>query len=145
MHTQSSSPVNEALTKKKFCQSVKLFHEIFGSEKRLHSFQRHVFKVRKMIFSVVFCLFMEALPPDTATRLPRELWEKVWKFTQNPYLRQQGQVPLMKDTTYYRAGLRAEKLTDQLLEKVRANFHYAYLNRKNCILEYPYGGGVRKD
>ncbi len=30
---------------------------------------------------------MGTLPPETVAKLPQELWEKIWKYTQNGYLR----------------------------------------------------------
>ena len=78
---------NEALTKKKFCQSVKIFQRIFDNGKQLETFQRTVMRMKKYVFRLVFQIFMESLPADTATRLPQELWEKIWKYTQNGYFR----------------------------------------------------------
>ena len=78
---------NEALTKKKFCQSVKIFQRIFDNGKQLETFQRTVMRMKKYVFRLVFQIFMETLPADTATRLPQELWEKIWKYTQNGYFR----------------------------------------------------------
>ncbi len=96
---------NEALTKKKFCQSVRIFQQIFSSDNQFHTFLRSVAHMKKCVFEVMFQMFLEVLPPTTVARLPGELWEKIWKHTQNEYLYAKT-VPLMSDT-YYKAGLRA--------------------------------------
>jgi len=96
---------NEALTKKKFCQSVRIFQQIFSSDNQFHAFLRSVAHMKKCVFEVMFQMFLEVLPPTTVARLPGELWEKIWKHTQNEYLYAKT-VPLMSDT-YYKAGLRA--------------------------------------
>ena len=54
--------VNETLSKKKYCQSFKLFHQIFDSVKQFEGFQRSVSKMKKYVFGVIFALFLEALP-----------------------------------------------------------------------------------
>ena len=69
--------VNETLTKKKYCQSFKLFHQIFDSVKQFEGFQRSVSKMKKYVFGIIFALFLEALPSETRWRMPQELWEKV--------------------------------------------------------------------
>ena len=99
--------INESLTKKKFCQSAKVFHQIFPVQKQFDSFQRFLSRVKKYVFRVIFQLFLDALPPVTRLKIPRELWEKIWKFTQNSYFRYKSAVPLSVDTSYYRAGLQA--------------------------------------
>ena len=69
--------VNETLSKKKYCQSFKLFHQIFDSVKQFEGFQRSVSKMKKYVFGIIFALFLEALPTETRWRMPQELWEKV--------------------------------------------------------------------
>ena len=69
--------VNETLSKKKYCQSFKLFHQIFDSVKQFEGFQRSVSKMKKYVFGIIFALFLEALPSETRWRMPQELWEKV--------------------------------------------------------------------
>ena len=86
-HFSSSYVPNEALTKKKYCQSVKIFQRIFKTEKQFEQFQRTVQRVKKYVLRVAFQVFMDTIPPDTATSLPQELWEKIWKYTQNDYFR----------------------------------------------------------
>jgi len=103
------STPNEALTKKKFCQSVKIFQRIFDDSKQLETVQRTVLRMKKYVFRLVFQVFMETLPTDTANRLPQELWEKIWKYTQNGYFRYTGSLPLEEDTSYYKAGQRTSK------------------------------------
>ena len=85
-YARVSTP-NEALTKKKFCQSVKILQRIFDSGKQFDSLQRTVLRIKKYVFRSVFQLFMDTLPPETARLLPQELWEKIWKYTQNNYFR----------------------------------------------------------
>ena len=86
-----SSPItftpNESLTKKKFCQSVKIYQKIFENDKQFDVFLRTLLRMKKYVFRVVFQVFMETLPPATAARLPQELWEKIWKHTQNGYFK----------------------------------------------------------
>lgn len=86
-HYDCVSAPNEALTKKKFCQSVKIYQKIFDTDKQFDIFQRTVMRMKKYVFRVVFQVFLDTLPPATASRLPRELWEKIWKYTQNGYFR----------------------------------------------------------
>jgi hypothetical protein len=100
---------NESLTKKKFCQSVKIYQRIFENDKQFDIFLRTLLRIKKYVFRVVFQVFMETLPPDTAARLPQELWEKIWKHTQNGYFNNESSVPLLEDTQYYRAGQRSSK------------------------------------
>jgi len=116
--------INETLTKKKFCQSAKVFHQIFSSVKHFETFQRHVSKMKKYIFCVIFQLFMDALPPATRYSIPQELWEKIWKFTQNSYFRYKSSVPLSLDTTYYKSGLRSvsSKLATLEAERIKGLF-----------------------
>ena len=125
--------VNETLSKKKYCQSFKLFHQIFDSVKQFEGFQRSVSKMKKYVFGIIFALFLEALPTETRWRMPQELWEKVdekyfsfyvanlkvWKFTQNSYFRYRDSVPLHMDSNYYRAGLRCSISPLVNLEKER--------------------------
>ena len=127
--------VNETLSKKKYCQSFKLFHQIFDSIKQFEGFQRSVSKMKKYVFGIIFALFLEALPTETRWRMPQELWEKVqivlfngvsqlgifkvWKFTQNSYFRFRDSVPLQMDANYYRAGLRCSTSPLVNLEKER--------------------------
>lgn len=126
--------VNETLTKKKFCQSFKLFNQVFDSTKQFESFHRSVSKMKKHIFGVIFGLFLEALPPDTRYRMPQELWEKVWKFTQNSYFRFRDSVPLHLDSTYYRAGLRAPAGALAALERERVRELHAAAGNLHMLL-----------
>jgi cold shock CspA family protein len=93
-------PNNEALSKKKFCQSTRIYHSIFdggsaaggggsgngsASERQFDSFYSFVHRAKKHIHSIIYSLFIDALPEECSSRLPRELWEKIWKHTQSPY------------------------------------------------------------
>jgi hypothetical protein len=126
--------VNETLTKKKYCQSFKLFHQIFDSVKQFEAFQRSVSKMKKYIFGIIFALFLEALPPATRFRIPQELWEKVWKFTQNAYFRYKDSVPLHKDASYYRAGLRGPDTRLAGLERERLRELYGSVGNLHMIM-----------
>jgi hypothetical protein len=96
---------NEALTKKKYCQSVRIYHQIFNSDNKFDTFVRSLGRMKKSIFEVMFQMFLEVLPAATVSRLPGELWEKIWKHTQNEYFTA-STVPLLNDI-YFKAGLRA--------------------------------------
>ena len=99
--------VNESLTKKKYCQSAKVFYQVFTSINQFESFLRFVSKTKKYVFKIIFGLFLETLPTDTRFKLPDELWEKVWKFSQNAYFRSRSQETICVDDKYYKAGLRS--------------------------------------
>ena len=47
-------PPNENLTRKKFCQSVKVFNKIFTTNPKFDSFQRNIHKIKKYVFVTVF-------------------------------------------------------------------------------------------
>ena len=95
----STSRSNESLTKKKYCQSTRLYYDIFDTEHEVDNLAIMVKKCRKFIFHIIFNLFMDALPTDCAHKLPTELWEKIWRLTQVPFDHQE------KDT--FLAGARA--------------------------------------
>jgi len=126
--------VNETLTKKKFCQSAKTFHQFFTSLQQFETFQRQVSKMKKYIFNIIFQLFLDALPTNTRLSIPQELWEKIWKFTQNSYFRFKSSVPLSQDTTYYKAGLRSATRTMISLEKERLKDLFGALGDIHMLL-----------
>ena len=99
--------VNESLTKKKYCQSAKVFYQVFTAINQFESFLRFVSKTKKYIFKVIFGVFLETLPTDTRFKIPEELWEKVWKFSQNAHFRFRSQETICVDDNYYKAGLRS--------------------------------------
>lgn len=109
---------NENLTRKKFCQSVKVYQKMFCSDKQFQDFQHMILKMKKYVFRTIIQIFMGTIPADTANRLPQELWEKIWKYTQNGYFRYKDKVPLNADKTYYKAGQRVNKATLPTLWKV---------------------------
>lgn len=109
---------NENLTKKKFCQSVKVYQKMFCSDKQFQDFQHMILKMKKYVFRTIIQIFMGTIPADTANRLPQELWEKIWKYTQNGYFRYKDTVPLNADKTYYKAGQRVNKTMNPTLWKV---------------------------
>jgi len=119
--------VNEMLTEKKFCQSVLICHQIFSSDKQFHAFLRSIALMKKSVFEVMFQMFLEVLPATTVSRLPGELWEKIWKHTQNEYLHAKT-VPLLNDT-YFKAGLRAGNTPTPLktLEQVHKYKKVSYI------------------
>merc|ERR1719270_1091112 len=100
--------VNESLTKKKYCQSAKLFYQVFSSLIQYESFLKFISKTKKYVFRIIFGLFMEAIPNETRYKIPEELWEKIWKFSQNAHFKYKSNTPINVDTTYYKAGLRSE-------------------------------------
>ena len=99
--------VNESLTKKKYCQSAKVFYQVFTAINQFESFLRFVSKTKKYIFKIIFGVFLETLPTETRFKLPEELWEKVWKFSQNAHFRFRSQETICVDDKYYKAGLRS--------------------------------------
>ena len=99
--------VNESLTKKKYCQSAKVFYQVFTTINQFESFLRFVSKTKKYIFKIIFGVFLETLPTDTRFKIPEELWEKVWKFSQNAHFRFRSQETICVDDKYYKAGLRS--------------------------------------
>ncbi len=105
---ESSIEVNHSLTKKKYCQSVRLFYKIFVSDESFEQVLRSVLRARKYVHSVIFNLFLAALPDDVVDQLPSEIWEKVWKHTQ-------GRSP---DESFL-AGYKATTTDDLRLEKDR--------------------------
>ena len=94
-----TSRSNEGLTKKKYCQSTRLYYDIFDTENEVENLVIVIKRCRKYIFHIVFSLFMEAFPPECSDHLPTELWEKIWRLTQEPFNHQE------KDT--FLAGSRA--------------------------------------
>jgi hypothetical protein len=116
----SSVTPNESLTKKKYCQSARIYHQIFDSDKKFDKFLRSVTRMKKTVFEQIFQLFLEVLPATTVSQLPGELWEKIWKHTQNGYFRYASSRPLGQDREYFKAGLRAGQQPSHLrtLEQV---------------------------
>ena len=55
---------NETLTKKKYCQSTKMFFRIFQEEEEYFDLVSLVRRIRKQIFAILFSLFLEAFPQD---------------------------------------------------------------------------------
>jgi len=108
---------NENLTRKKFCHSVKVFNKIFTTDHKFDNFQRNVHKIKKYVFVTVFQNFMGTLPPETVAKLPQELWEKIWKYTQNGYLRRNLE-SLESDSESYKAGQRVNKSSQSILWQV---------------------------
>ena len=131
-----SQEVNESLTKKKFCQSAKIFYQIFSSVNQYESFLKFVSKTKKHIFRIIFRLFLEAIPVETRYNLPEELWEKIWKFTQNAHFKYKSQVPICSDTNYFKAGFRATNagLKIQQLEKERLGQMFGSLGNLHMLV-----------
>jgi hypothetical protein len=63
--------------------------------------------MKKTVFELIFQLFLEVVPTSIVSQLPGELWEKIWKHTQNGYFRYSASQPLGRDREYFKAGLRA--------------------------------------
>ena len=72
------SNVNMSLTRKKYCQSTKVYYSIFNSEFEFEALQCQIKTMRKHIHLVAFQLFLQNVPSE---KLPNELWEKIWKQT----------------------------------------------------------------
>ena len=66
------------LTRKKFCQSTKMFYTIFTSDLEFEALQGQIKAMKKHIFNVAFSLFLQNVPQDL---MPLELWEKIWRMT----------------------------------------------------------------
>jgi len=67
------SNVNMSLTRKKYCQSTKVYYSIFNSEFEFEALQCQIKTMRKHIHLVAFQLFLQNVPSE---KLPNELWEK---------------------------------------------------------------------
>ena len=67
-----------SLTRKKYCQSTKVYYSIFNSEFEFEALQCQIKTMRKHIHLVAFQLFLQNVPSE---KLPNELWEKIWKQT----------------------------------------------------------------
>ena len=128
--------VNESLTKKKYCQSAKLFYQVFSSLIQYESFLKFISKTKKYVFRVIFGLFMEAIPNETRYKIPEELWEKIWKFSQNAHFKYKSNTPINVDTTYYRAGLRSEFRNNKLkfIEVERINDMFGALGNIHMLV-----------
>lgn len=123
----STSRSNESLTKKKYCQSTRLYYDIFDTEHEVDNLAIIVKKCRKFIFHIIFNLFMDALPADCARLLPTELWEKIWRLTQAPFDHQE------KDT--FLAGARASGHPKYLvLEQDRTTNLFASVGNLHMII-----------
>ena len=53
-------------------------------------------QVKRHVHSTIYSLFISAIPEEVGSKMPREIWEKVWRFTQTPY----------DELNTYNAGLR---------------------------------------
>ena len=126
-NVSSTSRSNESLTKKKYCQSTRLYYDIFDTENEVENLAIMVKKCRKFIFHIIFNLFMEALPADCANYLPTELWEKIWRLTQTPFNHQE------KET--FLAGARASGHPKYLiLEQDRTTNLFASVGNLHMIV-----------
>ena len=131
-----SQEVNESLTKKKFCQSAKIFYQVFSSVNQYESFLKFVSKTKKQIFRIIFRLFLEAIPVETRYKIPEELWEKIWKFTQNAHFKYKSQVPICSDKNYFKAGFRATNAGQKIqqLEKERLSQMFGSLGNLHMLV-----------
>ena len=121
----SNHSINESQTKKKFCQSAKIFYQLFSSKSQQDSFLRFVSKTKKFVFRIIFSLFLEALPEDVRFKMPDELWEKIWKHSQNSYFKYKAAVPITMDNLYYKAGFKSSPdtgLRSVEVERVKSVF-----------------------
>ena len=123
----STSRSNESLTKKKYCQSTRLYYDIFDTETEVENLAILVKRCRKYVFHIVFTLFMEAFPTESARFLPTELWEKIWRLTQVPFNHQK------RDT--FLAGARASEHPKYLaLENDRTTNLFAAVGNIHMIV-----------
>ena len=56
--------------------------------------------------STIYSLFISAFPEEVGSKMPREIWEKVWRFTQTPY----------DEFLTYNAGFRSVRRIYKLVE-----------------------------
>ena len=77
---RSKDNVNMTLTRKKYCQSTKMYYTIFNSELEFDALQGQIKAMKKHIFNITFALFLQNVPNQI---MPNELWEKIWKMTIN--------------------------------------------------------------
>jgi len=127
--------VNESLTKKKYCQSAKLFYQVFSSLLQYDSFLRFVSKTKKYIFRIIFKLFLDALPSETKFKLPEELWEKIWKFSQNAHFRYRSEVPIGGDDNFFKAGLRSVNYIEMMnIETERLNDMFGSIGNLHMLV-----------
>ena len=75
---RSKDNVNMTLTRKKYCQSTKMYYTIFTSDLEFEALQGQVKAMKKHIFNIAFSLFLQNVPNQI---MPNELWEKIWKLT----------------------------------------------------------------
>ena len=75
---RSKDNVNMMLTRKKYCQSTKMFYTIFTSDLEFEALQGQIKAMRKHVFNIAFSLFLQNVPQDL---MPLELWEKIWRMT----------------------------------------------------------------
>ncbi|XP_059087743.1 uncharacterized protein LOC131884102 isoform X1 [Tigriopus californicus] len=84
MEYYGETETNDILTKKKYCQSKRMFIEAFKTNHDYETFYRFIHRAKKQVYDLIFTLFLNSVPPETAGRLPSEVWEKIWKYTQVP-------------------------------------------------------------
>jgi len=134
VHYGHTVGVNENLSKKKYCKSVKVLNQLFETTRKFDIFHKNILKMKKNVFAIIFNLFLEALPTETRLKMPQELWEKVWKFSQNSYFRNKSNESLHTDTTYFKCGLRSSKSGMVLLEKERIRDLYGAVGNLHMIV-----------
>lgn len=103
MEYYGETETNDILTKKKYCQSKRMFIEVFKTNQDYDDFYRTIHRAKKQVYDVIFSLFLNSIPPETAGRLPSEVWEKIWKYTQ---------VPTVDKLHGLCSGLRTDSLTE---------------------------------
>ena len=68
-------------------------------------------QVKRHVHSTIYSLFISAIPEEVGSKMPREIWEKVWRFTQTPY----------DELHTYNAGLRLGLRVNPGLRLTRLN------------------------
>ena len=95
--SQKAKKVSESLTKKKYCQTTRLFFDIFDTDLEMDQTLGLIKRIRKTVHNIAFSLFLECFGENSHMRtLPPELQEKIWLMTQDPY----------RDDEAFHAGLR---------------------------------------
>ena len=131
----TSQEINESLSKKKFCQSAKVFYQLFSSKAQHDSFQRFVSKTKKAIFRLIFGMFLSSIPEETKYKMPDEIWEKIWSRSQNSYFKFQSSIPIGSDQSYMKVGLRsAAKPELSAVEKERIKDMFAAFGNLHMLV-----------
>ncbi|XP_040568141.1 uncharacterized protein [Lepeophtheirus salmonis] len=81
---QKSLITNAALSKRKYCESTRIFYSIFPKYDQFYQVYREIQGIKNRILDIRFALFLSSIPSDIVRQLPDELWLKIWRFSANP-------------------------------------------------------------